>query len=1551
MAEANYQTQKYTSINLSTSAVISQFDELKNVWEEKQTARAEGGLLALSGFEHQFLLTLLRLVRRWREASEADRKNSDVIKTVVTEAISDIAESGLLVTLTQVKQTLSKTAIGKALEELWEIFNLALLHTPDLVEHLYFVVSGKFEDSDENDPGKAIDGWGTRKYKDQFQLLEKFKSHVRWEIVPNPKEDLTTELEALGRDEDTKTIISRWLGYLLQLGSGLSPEAASTLVWRELTHDASLKAFQTTLARIFSRSQYLLQTIRYAIAGHFKLSRTDELSQLQDLVLSNRITLLSGSSGSGKSALCKIGIQEKFQDYTCLFLSPDDIAIFEDNSEAVLSKDLRRFDELLTARIINNTIVFVDDVDEANEQSLDSLLNLLQNTISTDTLTNVRFVFVTHPDTEQYIQEQIAARFDKQPSIGMVKLPQLPLEELSSINNLPHSITELIKRAEQFGSAFNFKLLDWLVRKAQKEDIDTSSFQTDLDLLNWFWCNQVGNGREVNQAHRTLIEISQFLAEKFAPDVAVYDCDIDPKTLPILARRECLRVAEGRIALTHRFVGDCARFHYLLSKKRELETEDLAEMQSNILWSQPMRWFALYIALESDETEIWQEFLQEAIESEHNQLIKLLIDGAILSGRVKILLDSFSKEQFPFLLEQLCSRLLAIATLPHFEYAEIVKNLSPGVRIAFLEENPGTPRAHLWIPAWQWILSLEMKILASKNCLVFKIAEAWLNWGQSAKRLPQRVEIAKFILKLAKYILFPDTDREERLWLGDSSAAYKCIVFSLMHIPEDASWLLKALAGLELTPKTQLAPTTQHWMFEDIIGTLEFTHPKGAKGEVNNSFRKFMLSNHGLYLNGVVRVIPELGAEILLALTITPPGYRFPIDKDYSIMNNLGTTGSLDIDLCTFKFLPLLSLLNNSEELGIEVVSTLCQVANNYWQKNCWQKNRTKGTPKTDTNKVELLIDNHRKCFQGGRHSLYWHRKYPWSPNILACFLMTLEGWLYERPNAYSLERSIELVFKKADTVAMLGVLVSLAKKEMHLLTSSLLPLISSLQLLIWYEFEEIDGGQNYGFDDTRAYSKLLEKEYQELLDFHRLPHRKESLLIIVLHFLVNGLFETKVIDSIVKDWDNYQLNLIPECNRSRGLKLRKQFELSNWKEEKNAQGTPFFRFIGTLPEDPKVDKEAESARWKLSQMNFVVKCKQILDGRLSIEEVSREELVNLLTNEKELSSLEEHLEEKAFKETIWAALALILKFYDDTQNQQLDEVYKNAAEDFSRFPVSLNYHDRSHTLDLDICTFMSYAAPKLLPNIEDENNRFKTIFRCLIGIKNSNTRIFMNSLIKEYGLSNSICHRTIQVIPIIARLISLTRALSNTKNKSEIEGKTICFCTLHFKLCLENLVLPLAFLIYLQKWYDPIEEAWLLLEQQFSEDTLPEVNIIDIFTWTPSNLEPFYQEIPKYLKDNIDWDFLVAAFTPLIEVVPNENDDKSLKLTNEIRENIFLVLLHERARLYEHCRYLVTDKNRKCDYNDKVIYQSQEALISALIGYSSKVIVSRINHLFSLIK
>ncbi|WP_019503266.1 hypothetical protein [Pleurocapsa sp. PCC 7319] len=466
------------------------------------------------------------------------------------------------------------------------------------------------------------------------------------------------------------------------------------------------------------------------------------------------------------------------------------------------------------------------------------------------------------------------------------------------------------------------------------------------------------------------------------------------------------------------------------------------------------------------------------------------------------------------------------------------------------------------------------------------------------------------------------------------------------------------------------------------------------------------------------------------------------------------------------------------------------------------------------------------------------------------------------------------------------------------------------MQLLTWYEYEQRDHGQNFGFDDVRAYSCLPEKEYQELLDFHRMPHRNTSLSSIALHLLLNEVFETKIIDLILKDWDNYQLNLIPECNQYYARKFRQQFELTNWQEEQNKKGHTYFRFIGTLPEDPKAEAEAKAARYQLFQMGFAVKCRQILEGKLSIEEIPKEELVNFLTNEKELSELKENLDEEKFFDTLWAALALVLKFYSDVENENLDEIYKVVTETLLDFPVSLHYHERCQNYDLDASAFMANAAPRLLIKTENINSNSNTIFRCLIGVRDKNTSIFMASLLEEWEVSSLICQRIIQAIPLISRLICLTRSLSDANCDMEIN------------------------------------RAWDTLEQQFTDDLLPEIHITDIFSWTPDNLEPFYQELPKYLKNNIDWSFAIAAYAPVINAESSNKNSPDIII--EARENVLSALLYERVRLYEHCKYLREEKDREYDYGNKIIYPAQETLISLLIGSSTQIMSSRINRIFS---
>lgn len=1536
-----------TSPNVTASelSLLSQLDELRSAWQEFYPKQAEGGLLALSGFDHQFMLTLLKIVRQWKEASEAERQDPNTAHRVLTEAISDITESGKVVTLTQVKRTLSGKAIGKALEELWEIFNLASKHTPGLVEHLRFKISGKFEDN--RNPNKVIKEWNPILQGDQAQRLDTFKTCVSYEFVADPRTDLTTELENLSRDEDTKTTISRWLGYLLQLGSGLSPERISALIWRELINDKSLEAFQATLARLFSRSRYRLHAIRHTLGGSLSLPRTDLLSQLQASVLTKRITLLIGSSGSGKSALCKLGMQTSFQDYTRLFLHPSDIISFTETPDSTSSRDTRRIDELLTAQVIEKPIIIIDDLSDVDDQSFDCVLNLLQNALAKET-SDVRFVLVAHLDAESRVRDKIVARLGAELSIDVVKLPQLPINDLQSSHTLPGDVASLVQRADQFGPALNLKLLDWLISSVQRDDIDASSFKNDLDLLTWFWRSHVGNGRDDSQEGRVLIGTALSLANKFTPDLSLYDSGINSEILDTLVRRDCLRVAEEKVAVTHRFVGDCARFRYLLGKRRELDVSELATKLRNPLWSQPIRWFALYLAMESEESETWQELLQEAKEGNHLQLIDLLLDGAILSRKGSYVLQSCSGEHLPFFIERLISRLLAIATEPTPDYFGVFQSMSASQRLMLHERTIGTPKVHLWEPVWRWLLAQNQEALIEKSDLIFKAAEACLNWGV-AKTFPLRVQVAELIVDLAHRVLLPDPDQEKRYWLHDSSsAAFACIVFTLKLVPERSAWLLRALAGREVIPATKLTPThTSRSIVFPGVGILQPAHPKGPSGRVEPDFRKFMLKHNGIYLRAVIRVNPQLGAELLLALTISPPGYRYEFERSSKRLDyNLGTKGSNDLDVCTFKFFPLLYLLQINESLAVDVIATLCNVATDYWHEHRWAKNKLEGNLKTDTDGVTLLIGENRKHFKGGRHALYGHRKYPWSPDIVACFLMTLEGWLYSRPTKAALEHSISIIFERADTVAMLGVLISLAKFDPNLLKGSLLPLLSSLQLLVWLDMELIDRIENFGFGLLKAWSRLSKEEYQEIVEFHQLSHRKIPLLEIALRMLLEVDIPFDATSQILADWDNHQINFIPEVSRYRALKIRAWFEGNNWLSEKDEHGTPSFSFVGNLPEDAEVDAQAQSALWNVPHLQIVMMCRQILDGELSKTPELHSKLVTLLTSKEQLVSLQERLGQKAFINTIWAAIAIVLVPPINPLTPELENDITYCANDLSNLSISLDDFSRGQNYNMDAEGFIAHTAPKLLQRVESTSSLWAAAFRCLIGVCDRNTSAFMRSWIKEYGLAHMLTQELINVAPWIARLIGLTRVISY--NQAILEEDTHLIPLITPPETAERV-------ISLSNGEHPeIKEIWSNLQSQFVAKIFSKVSIIDAFEWTPKLLIPCLEIVVPMLKykfrdfnDNFDWNFLVAVLIPVLEVQPDSIAAQDFITT--LCNKLLFTLLHQRETVYLDYK----GPQREDGYSpvDTQLYTDQSQLLNAVVKSNPTEVAARINILLDVLK
>lgn len=1562
--------------------MLQDFNQLRATWEQRQSRRATGGLLAISGFEYQFLLTLLKIVRDWKRLPEIERHNLQLSQRILPEALSDIVEIGVSLTLFQVKRTLSEDALPKALEELWEIFKLTSESQPNLLENLRFVISGKFQG--QRSAEAIIQGWGTKTKDLPKSELAKFKSKVSCELVADPRTDLKNELETLSRDEDAETTVSRWLGYLLQLGSGVTPERISSFIWRELCNDQGLVAFSATLARVLNRSQQNLHALRGTLGKSITLART-ELSELQAHVSSQPITLLCGPSGSGKSVLCKLAIQQYFQNFDCLFLTPADVVTFTKAPDMVAGRELRRLDELFTARIIENPILIIDDLSDADEQSLRTVLDLIHTSLNSNTNINIHFVLVSHPSGESRIREKLSTRFGQDLSLPVIDLPQIPIQTLNSTENLPVSITELIQRHDQFGPALNLKLLDWLTRSVQDQQVDVSKFKSDIDLLNWFWHNHVGGDRNLSEL-RALVRIAEELANKFTPDLPLYfDSSIDSNFLWDLIRKDCLRIIDERVTVSHRFVGDCARFYSLTSNRREIETTDLVEKLTNPLWSQPVRWFALQSVMESEHHEFWDETLCDALEKSHLQLVDSFLDGAILSKQPGVVLGKCRHEHLPMIIERLIIRLMAIATTPIGYMSE---STPLWTKISLQEQVTGNPKPQLWEPVWIWLLSQNPDNILDKSCIIFKAAQAWLNWSADAIKFPFRAEIAEFIFDLVQRVLLPDPEppgriisgqelieiiklrqqlrqkgdalptpelsRKNSYYLGEfKSSAFACVVFALRIIPERSTWLLKTLAGRAIITANRLEPTQTSQSFSRPgVGVLDTPHPKGPVGKVNNDFRKFMLKRNGFYLTTVILVDFQLGAELLLALTIQPPHHRYENDWDDDWNDrDLGTEGSHDLDACTFDFEPLLTLLQIDEKVAIEIIDTLCQVVTQRNRKVC--ENLYPPTAQSDENlatdrllnhlrpdahDLTLTINGTNKQFKGERKALYWHRNWPLSPKILNCLLMTLEAWLYSRPTRTQLERSITVILERSNSVAMLGVLVTLAKCDPPLLTGILLPLVSSLQLLIWLEFEPIDRGQNHGFDHGSVY-RCSATDIEKLHEFQRLPYREVDLQQLILTLWVNGMISADVRLQVLENWDSYQLSRISEANVIRAAKIRTWFECSNWQEKEGCDGNPFLEFVGELS---TVVNEDDSALWKIKHLQLTMTCREIIDGKQEKTLELHESLVSFVTNEEQIAFLQQKLEQNIFTDIVWATITIILAPPHQKLMRELKNILEILKQTLVEVAFAVDNFSRCQRYGLDAHAFIAHVAPELIKRLSTSREIRVAAFRRLIGSRNEDTSEFMRSWLKTYGIKHPLTQALINIAPRIARLIVLTYALAHRRYIKKATGAD----GTHFAPRAEDIAAEIC------HSQDPqTEGAWLNLQNDFSENTVNPVSIIDEFEWIPDVLKSSIQEIPSGLlsrcEESLDLEFLGAVLIPILQIETQDDEDEQYLI--DLSKQIITALVRDRENLFLERQRAAGSHYH--NYGLTHLDETQYRLLGAAINPEHKYFITQVGYFISTLK
>ncbi|NJN92489.1 MAG: hypothetical protein HC878_20430 [Leptolyngbyaceae cyanobacterium SL_5_14] len=141
----------------------------------------------------------------------------------------------------------------------------------------------------------------------------------------------------------------------------------------------------------------------------------------------------------------------------------------------------------------------------------------------------------------------------------------------------------------------------------------------------------------------------------------------------------------------------------------------------------------------------------------------------------------------------------------------------------------------------------------------------------------------------------------------------------------------------------------------------------------------------------------------------------------------------------------------------------------------------------------------------------------------------------------------------------------------------------------------------------------------------------------------------------------------------------------------------------------------------------------------------------------------------KLFNNLMWAAIAVLLEPPFDALDQELETDLSNLAESFVHLSFSLDNCSRCQSYNLDASAFIAHVSPKLTRGLKSDDSIYTAAFLCLISTRNGDTSAFVRMWIKEYGLEHPLTQYLVNVVPLISRLISLTRAFAYIKHIEKI--------------------------------------------------------------------------------------------------------------------------------------------------------------------------------------
>lgn len=893
-------------------------------------------------------------------------------------------------------------------------------------------------------------------------------------------------------------------------------------LWRDLRHQFELKGHPDYLPsweRLKALTEDYRSGIQSELSSGYVLERKDAADGVGKVVAAGGASVVYGESGTGKSALVRVVLDNQFSKEQQIWFGPDEIAAALSEVERPKLGIHHPLLRVLDASPHAGNVLVIDAAERVSKQVVPKLKALVSDLLAgkgSDGKAAWRAIIIGQ--TEAWVSGRLQ-------DLAGIELPsayeleQLPKEDVRLALRATDKLRWLATHDDAVSALTNLRALGWVVEAAPRfegqESTSVSSLTAIADRLWSYWTE--GNP-EVERLLMRLgereasFEHSFALSELDGSDVSALGAM--PKHCPVR------RNARNRYEFQHDLASDWARFQWL--KQFAHDTARWAALASNPLWNGALRMLGQFLLREQVGSGGAWDIAFESAERDRDKMplaADILLDALCLDPEAA----SFLNERVEMLFADKAVRLIRL--LKRFEHIASVPGMSPESLKAnpslslYIEANLRTPIFGRWPAIAGFLTQHRDRAAALISPAVAALCERWLTSTPiviGVMPTPLRKEFAELAYCTARELQFEQA--KNTMLLGDfETGIYRAALLAVPELPDEvSSWALEMAQRRSLRPDMaerlrehhkQRAEEHRKRLSTDAgyrermenrkrVASVSLSSgrslppwPSGPQRQVDRHFSATILRSSAVY--PLMRLRPAVALEVLLAVII-----------EDSPQEPYGTRASLDDGLAleydnesyptAYWKSPIYAFLQINPKAALAALHQLIDFCTERWEAD------VRGEAGSAPPRIPIrLVGGKVEQFAGNYWVFNWSQTDSRRIGQMTSGLAALERWLCDQiDRGVDITDQVENLLFRSHSVAVLAVLINVGKYKPELFKGALRPLLAVHHLYLWDHRRVKNSGES--FFDAFSWARQGEAIFQMAKEWILASHRKAVLRQIV---------------------------------------------------------------------------------------------------------------------------------------------------------------------------------------------------------------------------------------------------------------------------------------------------------------------------------------------------------------------------------------------------------------------------------------------------------------------